>query len=691
MRIYTPDDDYYYLIITYSNLNEAHTKMYNYYDDNSDYLTILYQSASKIYYITFQDNKDIYKITSSSAILRVKSNEEIDFDISNLIESSRDFGKLYIGQSITMYSSDTSETITLRYPYESISFPVDKDTQILNLETSSNLWYEFTLAYTYINEDYARVFFLPNAKLSIRTCAFQCGSCTTDYYICDTCRDSNYAKKSNTENNDPNCYPINQIFEGYIYDSNTNQFEKCYSTCKFCSLSGSESSVTNHNCLSCAEGYIPSYEFLGNCYPKIETEEKIIVNSISDSVFNTISICSLSSKNYIISSTNECVTQCPETIPYNSYICNSIDFTEQEYGKTLPSECTATQLNPPKLFLGNYCYESCPSNSENIESTNECKCSNAWHKDTTTEEIICYEENYCKYDRYKYYLSDTKECTNSCPSGYFQFNFQCYSTGCPSDTTLIDSNKCESNYNYCYINQYYQNICSNEKDNSYLYNYDNTKQYLKECSESLTYTISEAKTYLYQGVCYLTCPENTINNDEENRCNCLYFGYYSETDEIDYNCYNEEEKCNDKIPVNDIKICLDSINDCITKGYKIFNNECYSENCPENTEIKNINDNYCLCKYYFYNNNGMLNCYDSTVTSCEEKSYEYSNPNTLECFDSLEDCFNKDNNYFFNKFCYKDNGTIENNDNNNDKNNEDFNFIKECNIESIILGNKCYL
>lgn len=132
-----------------------------------------------------------------------------------------------------MLSSNKSKTITKRYPYESISFPVDKDTQKLSLNTSLNLWYEFTLAYTYINEDYARMFYLPNAKLNIRTCAFQCSSCLTDYYICDTCRDLNYSKKFDTENNDPNCYPINQIFEGYIYNSNTYQFEKCYSSCNF--------------------------------------------------------------------------------------------------------------------------------------------------------------------------------------------------------------------------------------------------------------------------------------------------------------------------------------------------------------------------------------------------------------------------------------------------------------------------
>ena len=229
-----------------------------------------------------------------------------------------------------------------------------------------------------------------------------------------------------------------------------------------------------------------------------------------------------------------------------------MDFTEQEYGKILPPQCTSTQLNPPKYNLGSYCYESCPANSAIFGSTSECKCSNAWHKDKITKEIECYEEDYCKYDGYKFYLSDTKECTDNCPEGYYQFNFQCYSSGCPTDSTL-NGNKCESNYNYCYVNQYYQNICSNEKDSSYKYNFDNTKLYLKECSESITYTASASKTYLYNEICYLNCPENTINNDEKEICDCLYFGYYSETDENDYICYNEEEKCNGKIPVIESK------------------------------------------------------------------------------------------------------------------------------------------
>ena len=116
--------------------------------------------------------------------------------------------------------------------------------------------------------------------------------------------------------------------------------------------------------------------------------------------------------------------------------------------------------------------------------------------------------------------------------------------------------------------------------NSISENLEDTKQYLKSCSESLTYTTSESKTYLYNGICYLNCPENTSNNEEKNICDCNFFGYYSETDENDYICYSEEEKCSNKIPVNDLKKCLDTIENCITKGYKIFNSECYSIECP---------------------------------------------------------------------------------------------------------------
>ena len=209
---------------------------------------------------------------------------------------------------------------------------------------------------------------------------------------------------------------------------------------------------------------------LGNCYKNENnnTGKYIILNSNTEQSFTPTNLC-LSDKSYVINSTKECVTQCPESIPLNSYKYTYVNFTELEYGIALENHYSLTQTNQKIYTLGKVCFEECSINSENIGLTNECKCINAWHKDSKNGEIICYEDDYCKYDSYKYYLNDSKECTESCPSGYYKFNFQCYpvSNGCPSDTTLNEHN-CISNFEFCYVNEYYQNICSNEKNNEYI-------------------------------------------------------------------------------------------------------------------------------------------------------------------------------------------------------------------------------
>ena len=73
------------------------------------------------------------------------------------------------------------------------------------------------------------------------------------------------------------------------------------------------------------------------------------------------------------------------------------------------------------------------------------------------------------FSEYKYYLNDTMECTNKYPPDYFQFNFKCYKGDCPSNASLYDTNKCKSIYKYCYINEYYENICSDDQSIIELY------------------------------------------------------------------------------------------------------------------------------------------------------------------------------------------------------------------------------
>jgi hypothetical protein len=256
-------------------------------------------------------------------------------------------------------------------------------------------------------------------------------------------------------------------------------------------------------------------------------------------------------------------------------------------------------------------------------------------------------------NEYKYYVSDTKECrSNGCPNGYYQFNFECYKDGCPPDTDResSDSFKCVSQKNYCYINEHFQNVCSDAKPEEYKYKYEETNQYLKSCSESLVYTTAGVETYLYNGICYSQCPSQTEVNLTEGKCICKYYTYYNDSTKNEYICYEESEVCGDKIPIIDNKICVDSIDECINKEYKIFDNECYKE-CPDLTEEDYEDDNYCACSYAFYrDNNNKINCLDNY---CQNKGYTYSNPYTCECFTSYDDCFSK-NLYFFNMYCFED-------------------------------------
>jgi hypothetical protein len=85
-----------------------------------------------------------------------------------------------------------------------------------------------------------------------------------DYLKCDECRNSNYINLKLDNEVNENCYSSNQLIKGYVYDSNSQTFLKCYPSCEFCSAFSEDE--TDHKCESCAENYYPSYQNLGNCY-----------------------------------------------------------------------------------------------------------------------------------------------------------------------------------------------------------------------------------------------------------------------------------------------------------------------------------------------------------------------------------------------------------------------------------------
>ena len=267
----------------------------------------------------------------------------------------------------------------------------------------------------------------------------------------------------------------------------------------------------------------------------------------------------------------------------------------------------------------------------NIYYIIENECDLAFHKLKTTSEKICYDVDFCYLQNYKYYLYDKKQCTNEkCPLNYYQHNFQCYEDNCPFETNLISSqsNICQSTNEYCIINEHYQTICKNTPFEGYIYKFDKTNQYLRSCNESLIYTINEVKTYLFNEVCYIECPENSKKNEEERVCECKYY-YYIESNG-NYICYSEKDKCGDKILIVDLKECEESIIECTNKGYKLFYDVCYKYECPENSKYdEKEQECKCLGFHYIDKKDNNIKC-TSDYDYCPE-GYPYELTSTLEC------------------------------------------------------------
>ena len=636
IEIYQNNSTDYYQIIDTTNDEGELSSFLIYYDEKNDKILVVYEFSNTIKYFKMSNNREIYNIKQYPKTLKIKSNDKVDFNVSKLIKGNNDLGTL----NVYYQTEILSNSINKKNYYTEANYNFRETTQILTVTGSQNTWLEYSFCFRE-ESDLLREFILSNATLKIQTCLFQCSNCSTDYSICDGCREGYIKLKDSTDNN---CYFINQLIEGYIYDSSTKMFEPCFQTCKFCSIKGDSSSQTQQNCEKCDEGYYESYEYQGNCYKINDGEKELdkIVKNKEDNNFTSEACPNV--KPYKISYTGECVETCPNTSIFYNYEYNTVN--EQYIKKS------------KKIFgykQGNICYESCPINTS-ADENNECKCSKAWHIDDNSGYISCYDQNYCLYQDYKYYVDDKNQCVkNGCPDGYYQFFFQCYRNSCPQNTIESPSNshKCESIYEYCHINKYFQSICSNTKNDEYIYNYNKTKQYLKSCNESLIYTTKGIKTYLYNDICYSECPDELlIQDNEKGICKCKYYGYYSEDDILI--CYENADACSDKIIVLDNNECVNTLNDCINKNYQIFNNFCYKNGCPNNSKLDIDSANFCKCSYFFYNNieNNNLICL-SEDESCYSKNYLYLNPDSLECFIDLEECFIKEYLFYFNNNCYK--------------------------------------
>ena len=261
---------------------------------------------------------------------------------------------------------------------------------------------------------------------------------------------------------------------------------------------------------------------------------------------------------------------------------------------------------------------------------------------------------------YDYYLSFVEHVENNYTriyyiSGYIYFRLRtCFPTRCGS---------CRTNHSIC-------DDCISE-------NYSVIKNGNKTCYPIDKYIkgyIYNNQTNLFES-CYKSCDfcSSLLSNSTDHKCLSCANEYLTSYQNLG-NCYKSDDSnfitssCS-KYTINSTNECIDecptsspyysfeyisdlkyNIKGCLKPPKYLFNKKCYEE-CPTNTVSKENNICEVNCQFAFYvDNNNEIECYNDNNCSA---GHPYQNPDTMECYSSLTECFNKENNFFFNKECYK--------------------------------------
>ena len=354
----------YYLFSLKSSLK----KILGIYNETTDYIVVYYQTENSLNCISFKNSSFYFQVTSqSSSYVKTYDNNKV-VNINKMIIPNDDYGNIKI--SNILYKNGNIAKVF--YTYNELN----KVLTIIWNPTNPQIKAIFIFNSLYEKQSNIDInlYISPSLNITIEFegCSFFCNLCFYHYTNCNlqNCK-NNYAFIRNTND----CYPNNQLFKNYIYNSATNYFEKCYKSCDFCSLMNSASSQENHNCFSCEKGYLRSYEYIGNCYKinsNVINSEKIIVNK-NDESFTIVQSCMDTEKKLKINSTGECVSQCPKLNNYKNYIYHYTNFSSQNYNPNNPQYQEIEEILP-KYNLGNLCLESCPPYYEADEISNICVC-----------------------------------------------------------------------------------------------------------------------------------------------------------------------------------------------------------------------------------------------------------------------------------------------------------------------------
>jgi len=536
---------------------------------------------SEIKFFLIYNSKKLYEIKDyKTKTLKVISNFERYYDVNEMLNVTN-IGNLNVIKIDRLKNKKIYETKNFGYDFYEL---IMNDNKVF-INKSYNDWYNYHLSFIeHIDNNYTRIFYIDNIDINfqLRTCyPDQCESCRIDYSTCDDCKYENFSLIKGTNKT---CYEIDKLIKGYLYNKETNLFEKCYSSCDFCSSISEESS--EHKCLSCANGYLPSYNILGNCY--MNNDPNFITSSCSK---------------YKVNSTGECVEKCPYSNYYYSFTYNEVlkDY-EENY------------LNIPKYLFNDICYETCPLNTEEDSINNICKCKFAFSKNDNI--ITCYDDNKCIND-YSYQNPDTKECFSSLDkcleTNKFFFNNDCYTEECPPHKITLYNQSEE-------VKNYFSNILSLDKNLI-------DKICICDINKGVWINFNSSNEKYYQE-CLSECPQSYVPESITHHC---IENIVSSKNEI--NSYCPENTCissDDK----ELEECIP-----IKPGVKVYNNICFKGLDEIINNIKKISDNNEVISL---DNGIVINVYNSKKSDNIEITSEtnYSIVYLGECENLLKKYYN---------------------------------------------------
>ena len=268
-----------------------------YYNIKSEYIIFLYQSSMYIKYFSLINNNNIHNINSSnSKIFELKSNEEIEYDINELLEISK-IGHLNIDQVII---NKNGKSYTENFAINFFQLLVNNNKLVIGKNYKN--WYNYSLSlFEHIENNYTRIYHLNQIIIIVKTCfSNKCQTCNKDYYKCD------FIEKPAEYYQDPDscfgifnnkCYP--RCPEGTCLNQDDIELINCIPI---------EENITvlNYICFRDLEELKNNIKYISEIDEPIMTRPDIIIKGYStNSIYEKIQ----NNANYSIINLGECVNK----------------------------------------------------------------------------------------------------------------------------------------------------------------------------------------------------------------------------------------------------------------------------------------------------------------------------------------------------------------------------------------------